>query len=125
MNFQGRRFAAGETIYSEWFSRGGDNMILRGQAVERDSTSSVTFNIFTKNPDEAGDPAHEVQDSGGTDYSLVLDDPATAGGFKEIVVTSEATALKGLKTLIRLQATATGTFILARLFPPVFFDHAS
>ena len=127
MNFQGRRFRNGESIYSEWFQRGGDNAIFRAETINAEvadsTTITVTFKLYTKNRDEAGDGS-VVKDSGNSDYQLqIADDDST---IQQVIAVSTTTAGQGFEELVRVKASVSatddGNWLLGRLFPPVWYD---
>lgn len=123
MNFQGRRYKTGEVIYSEWFERGGDNAVFMAEKVDSSGTTTVLFNIYTKNSDDNTDGTI-VKDSGGTDYDLSI--TSTDTDVKKLVIESTTTSGQGFKELLRLKATVTGgDWLLGRFFPPTFYDAAT
>lgn len=127
----GRRIEATEVVFTDWFPRGGDNIIMRAQAIDRAETSTlgVKITLYTKNSGDTGDGS-AVQESGSsTEVSLNL-------GVSSVVVQQKifesaataATANKGLLELVRYKVEATGgsaadgKWVSIRLFPPIFFD---
>jgi hypothetical protein len=127
MNFQGRRFRNGEAIYSEWFTRGGDNAIFRAEKINADVPTSggitVTFRFYTKNRDEAGDGSI-VKDSSNNDYTLQIAETDTT--IQQVVAESTKTAGQGFEQLVRVKATVAAggddNWLLGRQFPPVWYD---
>ena len=134
MNIPGRLFRTGETVFSDWFPRGGDNMIFRGEriAIRSDATPSikVTISVFTKKATETGD-GDEVVDttpSPDTPYTIVLDDSSDPIE-QEIIISGDGSAgVNGLEEMVRFKCVCTnggdGDYVLLRIFPPVFFDQA-
>lgn len=117
MNIPGRKYFDGESVFSDWFPRGGDNMILRAEAIDRSPETpglDLKIEVWTKNADQNTDGA-----SAGTGWDLTV-----GSGVGELI--KESTSSTGLKELVRykLSTTGTGDWILARIFPPIFFDSA-
>ena len=111
MQYSGRTFQAGESVYSEWFPRGGDNAIVRAQLVATGSTSSdIVIKIYTKDSETVG--------NGGTALSTTIEfDGNDADGlFKEEVLTGE------FDEMIRLGIVATGDSSTLVIPPFLFFD---
>lgn len=126
MEIQGRQFQNGESLYSDWFSREGDNMLFRAQATSVATGGSLKLTFYTKNSDDAGDPSSAIIDPGtGTEYSVTVSDPTVNDGFNEVLISSSSVAANGIKELVRIKAECTGNWITARFFPPVFFDSAN
>lgn len=126
MNLPGRRFVPGEIIYTDWFPRGADNMIIRGQTIDSESSPNVKIEVYTKNPDAtSGQDGVLITQSGGSDFNLQLTSSTTAIETKVLVSLYDATYTEGLEQLVRFKIIVTGTgWLLARLFPPIFFDRA-
>lgn len=126
----GRTLAAGEEVYTEWFPRGGDNIIMRAQAIDRSgSTLGCDIILFTKNEETTGDGT-AVQEAGTSD-PIKLSLGTTSTDVEGLVFQSAATgpgANKGLLQLVRYKISVTGgsagdgKWLTVRLFPPVFFD---
>jgi hypothetical protein len=60
MNMPGRKYFEDESIYSDWFRRGGDDMLLRVELIDWIDVSSaitLTIQIFTKNTETTGNGA--------------------------------------------------------------------
>jgi hypothetical protein len=137
MNLPGRRLFKGDTIYSDWFPRGGDNMIFRAQRLAVvDSASpdavTVTITVYTKNSHDTTGPGLPVKNTdvtGDPDYAIVL-----SAGSEEIEQTiivsgdSETAPVDGLLELVRFKCVCANgnadASVLFRIFPPVFFDQA-
>lgn len=135
MRIPGRRFMKDDKVLTDWISRTGDNVILRGDRVSSNPSASagvtVTIRVLTKNSDETGDGLAVQQAGTSTPLSFTIDYDDTV--VRELVVTSVATATpsnpKGLKQLLRLELVATGggddDWTEIRLFPPIFFNSAT
>ena len=121
MELPGRRFAAGETIYSDWYPRGGDNLILRTENIDSNGSPTVTIKVYTKNDDETGDGDIILSDAvTGDEWSLSL---ASTDSIKTGLLTSgkSTSGIDGMKQQVRLvveiTGTGTDTWMLARVFP--------
>ena len=129
MNLPGIRFLTGEDFYTDWFGRGGDNMLFRLQPIDFVGTVTVTVKFYTKNPDDtSSQDGTVVKDSGGTDYSVTMTNSDTRGTVKQLFVTSTSTSGQGLKQLVRLRISVTGdadSSLLGRIFAPIFYDKAA
>ena len=120
MQIPGRTYFSGEEIFSDWFPRGGDGIILRAEIIdEKNATMEVKIDIMTKNN---GDPGNGT----ATGWTLTLDDP---DDFEELIKVSDVSGgPDGLKQQVRLKIyTASGSagdWSVVRIFPPIFFDAA-
>lgn len=133
MNLPGRLFRTAETVFSDWFPRGGDNMIFRAQRIasKSDGTPSikVTISVYTKNENEVGDGELVVDTTPSPDvpYTIVLDD--TSDIEQEVIISGDGAAgVNGLLEMVRFKVECTngdeGDYLVLRIFPPVFFDQA-
>ncbi len=133
----GRKFFMGEELYTDWVSRGGDDMFARAQIIDWDDNGgggmTLRITVYTKDAEDAGH-GEVVKDQAGTSELELILDPAAANPtkVKQLLVQSVAstsTVAKGLKELVRLKIEAldgaTGEWIQIRLFAPVFFDRAA
>lgn len=126
MQIPGRRFSPNDKIYTDWVSRGGDNVILRADRVASPAsgTCKVTIRVLTKNADENTDGAVVYSGASPASFEVAIGD----NDVNELVIVSEAAAPKGLKQLVRLEIVCTGgtgEWIQVRIFPPIFFNSAS
>ena len=122
MDIPGRLYEHGEEVYTDWFPRQGDGIILRLQAIDRKGSNIKSkIEVYTKNAEDTGAGTaisgwEKETDTPGTVYELIKVSDATGGGGA------------GLKEMVRLKvSTASGSdgdWILARIFPPIFFDAA-
>ncbi len=132
----GRKFFLGEELFTDWGSRGGDDMFVRAQMIDWDNNGgggmTLRITLYTKNAEDAG-PGDVVKDSAGTNELELILDPAGSNPtkVKQLLVQSVASTssiAKGLKELVRLkieaQDGASGEWIQIRLFPPLFFNRA-
>ena len=106
------------SIYSPWFSRGGDNLRASAQILVGDANISV--HVFTKNSEDVGN---------GMDVNSNVELSLTTPG--STVVTAEwgpnttSGSAGGLEELVRYKYTVTGTAgtsALFRMLSPVWFD---
>lgn len=133
MDIPGRKLFKDESVFTGWFPRGGDNVILRADKVAFSGTTTATIYVFTKNSETEGDgKAVEEAGAGTTPLSFTVASGDTT--VKELVVSSLATSdtdhPKGLLELVRLKiavttATNASDFVQVRLFPPIFFNEAT
>ena len=108
--FEAQMLFKGCTVYSPWFPRRGDNVIITLDFIARSGTT-VAVSLFTKNTEDPGD--------GGL----------VAGG--PVISTTSLTQTPYTQTgelleLVRYQFEVTGTnaydWALFRMLPPVWFD---
>lgn len=126
----GRTLAAGEEVFTDWFPRGGDNIIMRAQAIDRSGTTlGCDITLYTKNADDTGNGAPVEEPGSSTAIKLSLGTTSTA--VQSRVLESAATggaANKGVLQMVRYLITVTGgsandgKWLTIRLFPPIFFD---
>ncbi len=95
------------SIFSPWFPRQGDNMIVTADVAELDG-GSFTLQVFTKDSETPGD---------GTQVGS--DKTVNAAGQASETIT-------GLNELVRykynVDNTQSGDWILFRMLPPVWYD---
>lgn len=105
--FEAQYLFGGNSVYSPWMSRGGDNVIITVDVIEQ-STSNITIDLFEKNSEDTGDgSAHP------------------SGSFSGTGVDRFDKEYNGVKELVRYRLTATGSGnnrILFRMLSPVWFD---
>jgi len=125
MNVPGRKYFATEVVWSDWFPRGGDNMIVRAQAIDNNGTVDLDVAVFTKNSDDPG-PGSAVKNSSSP---VVLSVARATRTVQEVIVTSSAT--EGCEEMVRYKLSAASTgepgadeWVMVRLFPPIFYDTA-
>jgi hypothetical protein len=130
MNIPGRRYFGGDEVYSDWFPRGGDSVLIRVQKVQSDSTTSdanVTVTLVTKNSEDPGNGDPVTFSS--TPAALVVSGTATTTADDEVITLQvNSSTTEGLKELLRLKVTVDGTaaeWTAVRILPPIFFDIAS
>lgn len=123
MDIPGRRFDFGKSLWTEWFDRGGDGIIVRAEALNWVTTSSLTLyiDVYSKKSTEPGDGSQVGS------WRLTL---SAAAGVQQAIYTSAASeASAGMYDMVRLKvstnAGSAGDWIVARIFPPIFFDKAS
>ena len=137
MNIPGRKYFNGEIVLSDWFPRGGDNAIFRVERIASSSSPTggvkllVTFN--TKNMEDEGDGAEIIDPNGGGEGYFIVLNPGDDGVIGQTLILSETSGsdVVGMKEMVRLKFQAidagSGTekdWVMARCFPPIFFDDA-
>lgn len=134
MNIPGRTFLTGETFYSDWFPRGGDDAIFRAQLTAQSGTPSSAITIYTKNREEdTYTNGLVVQDSTPAPYDFGFkstDTPSPSPGQTRQVIVQSVTGgstgtSRGLLELVRFKITVTGDpdeYQAVRIFPPVWMD---
>jgi hypothetical protein len=120
--FDAIRIYQGMTLYSPWFPRGGDFVVVSAECVRLSgSEPSLKIELFHKNADEPGDGVNV--DTGTPAKSLVLNSVG-----RQSVDWKRSGTLSGLKELVRYRFTMTGgegeipDSMLFRLLPPVWYD---
>lgn len=125
MNIPGRTFLTGESFYSDWMPRGGDDAIFRAQLIALQGTTvETTIKIYTKNREDTTD-GEVVKDSTPADYDFGFDSSAGAGDTSQVIVQSVNSANRGLLELVRFKISVTGEagdYHTIRIFPPVWMD---
>jgi hypothetical protein len=122
MDTPGRLYFKDEVVYTDWFGRGGDGMIVRFEIIGRSTNATIDVAVYTKNSEDTGTGSAV---SGWTLTGL------NSTGLKEFIKISDPTggSGNGLDQMVRLQVSASGTaggdWSLVRLFPPIFFDRAA
>ena len=122
----GRLFFKDDEVYTDWFPRGGDGIIVRAEAIDNNNTSmDLKIEPYTKNDDTTG-VGTKIDAASGT-WDLALDGNQR-GKIQEVIKVS--TASVGMKEMVRfrlsvINASAAGDWISIRLFPPIFFDAAT
>ncbi|MHC4516310.1 MAG: hypothetical protein ACYS5W_21785 [Planctomycetota bacterium] len=132
----GRRLEPGETIFTDWIYRGGDNVIIRAEAFQSENgnaNTKITITFYTKNSEETGE-GNEILDPTNP-YEIEVGPFISSNPFdiEEVIITSVATTSatqpKGVEEVIRCKLVcenATGSgWVTARIFEPIFFDDAS
>lgn len=112
MMFFGRTFQGGESVFSDWFPRGGDNAIVRTQLIaeEASAAGNLEIELFTRKSDEQG-----VGTMIGSTITL------TSGGDEGTVQT--VVQIGGFEDLVRIKVSKLSTkWMTAQVFPLVFFD---
>lgn len=135
MNIPGRKYFQSEKVYSDWFPRGGDDAFFRAEKIDTSGTAlDLVIEFYTKNSEDTGD-GKPVVDSGGTNLNLtVLGDSTDPDIVEKLIRSVDSTSgspdfnPEGFYELVRLKVTtlqgAAGDWMLARIFPPIFFDRA-
>lgn len=114
MQYFGKTFQSGESVYSDWFPRGGDHAIIRAMNIDEESSSSITtITFYTKNEEEAGDGSLV------SGLSLTLGDGTIDPGEISTVLSSNE-----FEELIRIKVVQSGGWLRGQVFPFVFFDAA-
>ena len=119
----GRRMTSGDSFYTDWGTRGGDSMLLRAEVIQlTGSGTKLTLEVQTRQ--EPGDTESVLSPSYPASPTVMTIDAASVG-----VAYYEAGSSSGLEREVRLKVTCTGgasgtDYVVARIFPPVFFDNA-
>jgi len=120
----GRRISHGDSFYTDWFSRGGDSMLLRAESIVA-SGGSVTISVETRT--EPGASAATVPAtylSNGTTPNLTLNAAGIFTGYWR----ATTSGTDSLKAQVRLKVSSSGgsagNYHVIRIFAPVFFDNA-
>lgn len=135
MDIPGRKYFQDEEVYSDWFPRQGDDMILRVELIDYTPSTSldVVFTVYSKNTEDTGDgtlvnpsspsiPSVTMSEQGST--------PDQADLIETIYIESGTTPATGLGELVRVRAAAVaetgnvGEWLLIRLHPPIFVNRA-
>jgi hypothetical protein len=110
-----------EVIFTDYFARGGDGIILRAQVIDGTPSTSldIKIDIQTKSSESTTPPTTAL----GT---LTLD-AQTAGQLNTVVVAPGAST--GLNQQVRLKiytdSGSAGHWGVIRIFPPIFFNAAT
>lgn len=130
MQLPGRRINYGENLYTPWFSRGGDSMLLRIETLKTvfSSGMALSVKVETKNEDEpVGVPTYLTLASSGT----ALDLATSAGDFAIGLYLSNKAGTEGTKQQLRLvfawtagTAPSNSDYADIRVLAPVLFDAA-
>jgi hypothetical protein len=126
VDIPGRRVSHGDSFFSDWFSRGGDSMIVRAETII-DSGLDVDIEVETrKEPGTAASTLTPTYVSNGTGTKLRLNDPGVFTGLWRASTTGGA--VDSLQGQVRLKVSTNGgvanNYQVIRVFPPVFFDNA-
>lgn len=135
MNIPGRKYFKDEIVLSDWFPRGGDNAIFRVERIDSTGSVKLMVTFLTKNTEEEGNGEEILDAPLGDGYEITLH-PADDGKIRQVFIPSETTPVDdpplGLKELVRLKFQSIGVgasnkedWVLARCFPPIFFDDAN
>ena len=114
-NIPGRRITGDESFYTDWIQRGGDNMLLRVEAL-RVVGATVEFVVETRT-----EPGATITTPVSPTYPTTPPLKLTANGL------ATGYYKENLKAEIRLKISCTSsntTYAVVRVFPPVFFDSA-
>ena len=123
MNIPGRRIMHGEEIFTDYFARGGDGIILRAQVIDGSSSATpkldIKIDIQTKSSESTSTPT-------ALGSTLTLD-AETPGQLKTVVVSPGAStgANQQLRLKISTADGAAGEWGAIRIFPPIFFNAAT
>ena len=113
--FEAQLLKDGQTVYSPWFPRGGDNLRATLEVVDIQGTgATLTVSVFTKNSEDTSNGAD-------ADSSVSFIETDAGRVTKEWV----AQGAKGLKEMVRYKFAATATedgWVLFRMLTPVWFD---
>lgn len=124
MQIPGKKIFNNETFLTDWTSRGGDGLFLRGQRIDSsDSAMKVVVKVYTKNTEDTG-KGSAITD-GISDYKLEISATGTAVDQLEIL----PDASLGIKEMVRLEVSTSGgtaddEWILCRTFPIVWYEGA-
>jgi len=133
-NIPGRRISHGDSFYTDWFSRGGDSMLLRGETIIRSSTGNpagtVKIEVITRaEPGATETTIAPTYVPSGSDLSLAAAAVYT-GYWRATTAGGSGTPFvpNSLQAQIRLKLTfvsgSAGDYLVVRIFPPIFFDNA-
>lgn len=115
--FQGQYLFNGDTVYSPWIPRGGDNLTYSADLIAQ-NTSELKVEVYTKNPEDIGDGDLITATEGSMTSSGL-------GPFSETIASTK-TATEGIEELVRFKFTPTtstaGHYVLFRMLDPVWFD---
>jgi hypothetical protein len=126
-NIPGRVFFKDDELFTDWFPREGDGIIMRAEAIDGNTTGlSLVMEPYTKNAKETGKGG--LVDASGSWDLTVVGSTANRGKIQENIKLSTGTL--GMKELVRFRIYLTGgssasDWISVRLFPPVFFEASS
>ena len=125
MQLPGRRINQGENLYTPWFSRGGDSMLLRIETLKAVHTGgSLSVKVETKNEDDPTGATAMTFTAGGTTLTLAT----SAGDFVTGLCLSKSDGSEGTKQQVRLAFSWSGgastDYVDVRVLAPVFFDAA-
>jgi hypothetical protein len=96
--FQGQYLFNGDTVYSPWIPRGGDNLTYSADLIAQ-NTSELKVEVYTKNPEDIGDGDLITATEGSMTSSGL-------GPFSE-TISSTKTATEGIEELVRFKFTPT------------------
>ena len=119
----GRRISHGDSFFTDWFSRGGDSVLLRAESIVA-SGGSVTISIETRT--EPGASISTVPStflSNGSTPNLTLNATGIFTGYWR----ASTSGTDSLKAQVRLKVSfsgSAGNYHVIRIFAPVFFDNA-
>jgi hypothetical protein len=122
----GRIFFRDDEVFTDWFPRGGDGIIVRGEAIDTNNTSiDLKVEPDTKSEDTTG--VGTKIDAAGSSWDLAIDGNQRG---KVLEVIKVSTSSVGMRELVRfrlsvINASAATDWISIRLFPPIFFDAAT
>lgn len=106
--FQGQYLFDGESFYSPWTPRRGDNLRHSAELLAQLNGSQVLIQVYHKNTEDTGP---------GT---------ATSGDLNLTTLGTGTAESTGLKELVRFRFTCTGTrfgdYVVFRTLAPVWFD---
>ncbi len=121
----GRLFFRDDEVFTEWFPRGGDGIVVRAEAIDTNNTAmDLKIEPYTKNEDTTG--VGSKIDAAGSGWDLTVDGNQR-GKIQEVIRVSTTTI--GMREMVRFRisvvnASAATDWISIRLFPPIFFDAA-
>ena len=130
MNMPGRKYFQSEAVYSDWFPRGGDDAFFRAERIDKSGElMDLIIEFYTKNTEDTGDGKPVVITN---PIKITLLGGTTDPAIEEVLIRSvDGTSggnPKGFHELVRLKITTdqgvAGDWMLARIFPPIFFDRA-
>jgi len=141
VNVPGRKYFHGEAVYTGWIPRAGDNLILRAQVFDNGGIGvgqsiSLDITVYTKNSEDLGADFDGmiVTDTTNDQVLTVTSSSTDPVALGELLVESTpgttGSKANGLREMVRLKIVAGSTegnasdWVLARIFPPIFFDTA-
>jgi len=114
------RGSATTKVYSPWFPRGGDSVIISADLVAfAGTTPTLTVRLYTRASEAVGDGGTAVTPSPIAGGTIVL----TAAGRGSCEYASGAST--GLNELVRYGFECSGSagdWVLFRVLPPVWYD---
>ena len=124
MTAMGQRLQAGETLYSAWFSRGGDYAVFRAQLIDKAGSGSpeIVTTVYHKNKEDAGDGS--ALQSGGVSVEIDLTSGLSDGAIVSADTGNYGGSSGPLKELVRLKFACTGNWMRFQMLQPAWYSKA-